>query len=107
MWIHIVLNMIAYKLVRILKDGTISSLFINKKDRLKFDEWLIAESHQTKGFSFRKGWHCTSKPIAPHLSMKNRVWVEVQIEEFETIKRPESQGGLWFIAQKMKINKII
>lgn len=46
--------MIAYKLFRELKDGSISPLFINKKLRLKLNEWLTAESHPTKGFVFRQ-----------------------------------------------------
>lgn len=95
--------MIAYKLIRKLKDGSLSPLFINKKSRLPFNIWMIAESHPTKGFAYRKGWHCTLKPIAPHLSVKNRSWVEVQIEDFEYYQRPESQGGTWVLAQKMKI----
>ena len=43
------------------------------------------------------------KPIAPHLSTKDRVWVEVEIENVELYKRPESQGGTWVLAQKMMV----
>jgi hypothetical protein len=93
----------AYKLIRKLKDGTLSPLFINKKSRILFDVWLEAEAHPTKGFAFRKGWHCTLKPEAPHLSTKGRVWVEVEVEDFEYFTRPESQGGTWVLAQKMKV----
>jgi len=93
----------AYKLIRKLKDGTLSPLFINKKSRILFDVWLEAEAHPTKGFAFRKGFHCTLKPEAPHLSTKDRVWVEVEVEDFEYFKRPESQGGVWVLAQKMKV----
>jgi hypothetical protein len=93
----------AYKLIRKLKDGTLSPLFINKKSRIPFDVWLEAEAHPTKGFAFRKGWHCTLKPEAPHLSNKDRVWVEVEVEDFEYFTRPESQGGTWVLAQKMKV----
>ena len=97
--------MIAYKLVRKLKSGELSSLFINKKIRLTQNEWLKAENHPTKGFAIRPGWHCTSKPIAPHLSKKGRVWVKVQISDFTKIERPKNQGGLWYLAKKMKIIK--
>lgn len=97
--------MIAYKLVRKLKNGQISPLFINKKSRLPFNEWMVAEEYPTKGYKVRKGWHCTSQPIAPHLSLKDRVWIQVEIDNYESLNRPESQGGLWFIAQKMKIIK--
>lgn len=95
----------AFKLVRKMKDGSLSPLFINKKSRLPIGEWMEAESHPTKGFAYRKGWHCTLEPNAPHLSKKNRVWVEVEIDDFEYYNRPESQGGIWVLAQKMKIIK--
>lgn len=93
--------MIAYKLIRKLKDGSLSPLFINKRSRIPLREWLTAEPHPTKGFAFRKGWHCTLKPIAPHLSTKNRIWIEVEIDDFEYYNRPESQGGTWVLAQKI------
>lgn len=95
----------AYKLVRKLKYGSLSPLFINKKSRLPIDVWMNAEEHPTKGYSNRKGWHCTLKPYAPHLSEKNRIWIEVLVDEFEYHKRPKNQGGTWILAQKMKIIK--
>lgn len=94
-----------YKLIRKMKDGSLSPLFINKKSRIPIGVWMEAESHPTKGFAYRKGWHCTLKPVAPHLSEKDRVWVEVEIEDYEQYKRPESQGGVWVLAQRMKIVK--
>lgn len=97
--------MLAYKLIRKLKDGSLSPLFINKKSRLPFGIWLDAECHPTKGFATRKGWHCTLKPYAPHLSKKNRVWVEVEVQDFEYYHRPESQGGVWILAQRMRLLK--
>jgi len=95
--------MTAYKLVRKLKDGSLSPLFINKKLRFPVNEWLDSEPHPTKGFAFRRGWHCTLKPVAPHLSTNGRVWVEVEIDDFEYYKRPESQGGTWVLSQRMKV----
>ena len=97
--------MIAYKLIRKLKDGSLSPLFINKKSRISIGVWLKAESHPTTGFAIRKGFHCTLKPIAPHLSIKNRIWVQVEIEDLEYYNRPESQGGTWVLAQRMKVMK--
>jgi len=87
--------LIVYKLFRILNNGDITSLFINKKP-LPLNEWLSAESHPTKGFKVRPYWHSVLTPHAPHLSMKNRVWAKVEIEDFEELKRPLSQGGKWF-----------
>lgn len=95
--------MIAYKLCRQLKSGKITSLFINKKKELLFDEWLEAENHPTKGYKGRPYWHCTSQPYAPHLSMKDRVWVKVEMEDFKEFKRPKSQGGLWYLAKRIKL----
>jgi len=95
--------MIAYKLCRQLKDGNITSLFIDKTTRLPFNEWLEAKSHPTKGFKERPYWHCTGKTSAPHLSEKDRVWVEVEMKDFTEFKRPLTQGGLWYLANKIKI----
>ena len=102
-----IIKMIAYKLVRLLKSGEITPLFINKKQRLSIGEWMDAENHPTPGYKERPFWHCTSKMVAPHLSKKGRVWIEVEIENYDEFDRPEYQGGLWFLANKMKINKII
>jgi len=99
--------MIVYKLIRKMKDGKLSPLFINKKSRMDIGVWMDAENHPTKGFVVRQGWHCTLEPNAPHLSEKNRVWVEVEVEDIEYYNRPKSQGGVWVLAQKMKINKEI
>jgi hypothetical protein len=45
----------AYKLIRKMKDGSYSPLFINKKSRIPVGEWLEAEYHPTKGFAERQG----------------------------------------------------
>lgn len=96
-----------YKLFRVLKSGELTSLFINKSKKLPIGVWMAAEAHPTKGFAERPFWHCTETMSAPHLSIKNRVWCEVEIEDFTEFKRPNSQGGKWFLAKSMKINKII
>lgn len=98
----------AYKLFRKRSDGTLGPLFINRKQIIPVGEWLMAESHPTKGFQFRQGWHCTLQPVAPHLktqlkSGEERVWCEVDIEDFEYYNRPESQGGTWVLAQRMQV----
>ena len=99
--------MVAYKLCRLLKNGEITPLFINKTKRLPFNEWLPAESHPTKGFTVRPFWHCTSQPVAPHLSEKGRIWVKIEIEGYEEMKRPECQGGMWYLADKIKLISIL
>jgi len=100
--------MIAYKLVRKMKDGQLSPLFINKKSRLPIGKWMEAEDHPTKGFAHRKGWHCTLSANAPHLKENpkggnKRVWVKVEVKRFLKYDRPESQGGTWVLADRMKI----
>lgn len=73
---------------------------------------MKAECFPTKGFAIRQGWHCCFKPIAPHLKTElktgeKRVWVECEVEDFESYNRPESQGGAWILAQRMKINRVL
>ena len=95
----------AYKLVRKLKSGRLSPLFINKTLDLQMGQWYNSECHPTKGFTTRQGWHCTLKPEAPHLSEKNRIWVEVEVEDYQMYNRPESQGGQWVLANKIRFIK--
>jgi hypothetical protein len=100
-----------YKLFR-LKNDRLYPLFINKNIETKMNEWLQAECHPTKGFAVRQGWHACLKPIAPHLKEKLssgefRVWVECTAKDYETYKRPESQGGEWVLADMLKVNKIL
>src|SRR5512137_1150873 len=96
----------AYKLMKLRKNGTLGSLFINARAAYPSGIWMEANCIPTKGFATREGWHCTFEKNAPHLSTKGRVWVEVEVEDFSTYKRPESQGGAWILAKKMKIVKI-
>lgn len=96
--------MIAYKLFRMRRDGTIGSLYINRKARLPVDEWLRSDLHPTKGFAVREGWHVLAKPVAPHLKpMSDRVWYKVQIRDWSTFFRPANQGGQWYLAKWMRI----
>lgn len=95
----------AYKLLRERKRGDLGPLFINCKQIIPIGEWVEAECHPTKGFAVRPGWHCSISPEAPHLSMKDRAWYEVEISDFYEFKRPERQGGMWFIANNMKVVK--
>jgi len=95
--------MIVYKLFRKLKSGEIAPLFINKRFRLPFGQWLEAECHPTKGYAVRPGWHCCFEPYAPHLSEKGRVWVKCEAEGIKVYERPESQGGKWVLADRIKV----
>jgi len=88
-----------------MKDGTIKPLFINKTKPIQVGVWLEAEHHPTKGFADRSGWHCGLKPLAPHLSLKGRVWVmcEVSADDYYHFARPSNQGGEWIIANEIKV----
>lgn len=101
----------AYKLFRLTKDGELAPLFINRKQRIKLDVWLDAEAHPTKGFAFRKGWHLCLSKNAPHLKLnlksgEVRVWCGVECDNVQYLNRPESQGGTWLLAQRMRVIKI-
>ena len=96
--------MIDYKLLRVRKDKSLGPLFINRPLRIQVGVWLGAAPHRTPGYAFRPGWHCCSKPRAPHLSKKGRRWYKVEIEnEAAQHHRPDCQGGLWYVAKFMKV----
>ncbi len=94
---------LAYKLFRVRADGSLGSLFIAKRDRLPLLTWLPAETHPTKGYAVRPGWHACAEPRAPHLSTRGRAWYVVMLRDVETHQRPEAQGGLWYTAGQMRI----
>jgi hypothetical protein len=93
----------AFKLMRVRRDGSLGPLFINRSQRIPLGWPIEAEAHRTKGFTFRPGWHCCSRPYAPHLSERGRRWYAIEIENWEEHVRPKAQGGLWFTAQVMRV----
>lgn len=105
--------MIVYKLFKQRKDGSLGPLFINAKLRVPVGKWMVAEDHPTKGFARRPGWHCTVKPIAPHLVMRpkhgpKRVWCKVQVGgKITPFERPKNQGGSWVLAERLKVLEIL
>lgn len=96
-----------YKLMRLRKDGTLGSLFINPRAVLPLHEWLVAESFPTKGYALRPGWHVMRTPVAPHLSMKGRIWVRVIVIANELHRCPASQRGEWILSQYMRILEVL
>ena len=101
--------MIGYKLFSLRKNGTIGPLFINKRLVITVGEWMEAEAHHTKGFAFRPGWHILACQHAPHLSTKDRVWARVEFDDYtyQTFTRPISQGGVWYLARRMRVTEIL
>ena len=73
------------------------------RNYLFIGEWMDAEDHPTNGYAHRPGWHCTQHPKAPHLSEKGRSWYQVEIDDYEILNRPRAQGGIWFLAKRMRI----
>ncbi len=98
--------MVGYKLFKLHKDGSIGPLFINRRLRLEVGKVYTAENHPTKGFAVRPGWHICKSMNAPHLSKKARVWAKVQFKDYTEYKRPANQGGLWYLAKKIKVLEI-
>lgn len=93
-----------FKLFRKRKDGTYGPLFINRKQRLVTGVLYPSEDVPTKGYAHRPGWHILEKPVAPHLKeTDDRVWCWVYFTPDAVIKRPESQGGVWYLSNKMFI----
>lgn len=99
--------MIAYKLLRVRRDGSLGSLFINKRQRLEVGQTYAAEDHPTRGYAHRPGWHACAAPSAPHLSKTGRVWAKVRLGDYTAHPRPESQGGLWYTANSMTILEVV
>ena len=97
----------AYKLLRVRRDGTLGSLFINRKQVIPVGKWLKARCWPTKGFAVRPGWHCTAKMNAPHLSPYGRAWCSCEIQGYVPMERPKRQGGTWYIAQRMRLTKVV
>ena len=100
--------MIAYKLLRIRKDGTMGPLFVNRKQIIEVGKWLEAIDGKPKNLANRPGFHCTHSPEAGHIKLElksgeKRKWFKVEIDDYYEFPRPKNQGGLWFIAKKMKI----
>ena len=95
--------MVGYKFFKVRRNGTLGSLFINKKEILPIGEWINSESYPTKGYKFRPYFHVLPKPVAPHLSIKGREWWKVDMNLSHTMTRPESQGGTWYLASSIKL----
>ena len=94
---------VGYKLFRVRRDGTLGSLFINRRAVYPIGEWMKCEIHPTKGYALRPFWHTTSQPNAPHLTNKGRRWYIVEMKGVTEQRRPESQGGLWYLAEWIRI----
>jgi len=99
--------MIAYKLFRVRKNGTLGPLFIGRSIQVPIGVRLDAQPIRTKGFAFRPGWHACWKPFAPHLSKQGRVWCRVSIKGVQRHVRPEAQGGLWYTARSLKVIEVL
>jgi len=103
---------VAFKLLRKRSDGSLGPLFVGRRKRLSPGVTYTAERGLPHpGLAHRPGFHCTALPSAPHirLRLKNgecRVWCMVLISgKIERLARPDCQGGLWYVSEKMRIVK--
>jgi hypothetical protein len=97
-----------YKLLHQRKDGSLGSLFINRKQRLEPGIEYLAEDFPTKGYKHRPGWHVLCHPYAPHLKQDPpKVWAKVSYRDYVVHQRPENQGGKWILAKFMSIEEIL
>jgi hypothetical protein len=90
------------------RDGTLGSLFVDRKSTIPVGRWLYAKLKPTPGLKPRKGFHSLLKPVEPHLktdlkSGERRRWFVCQALDYETIVRPEAQGGTWVVSERLKI----
>ena len=96
-----------WKLFRRRKNGTLGPLFINRRLVITVGYWHEAEDHKTSGYAHRPGWHACLNPIAPHLKQGgDRVWCRVELQGCQLYKRPESQGGEWVLAKRMRVVEV-
>ncbi len=94
----------AWKLFHRRPDGSLGPLFINRRLRVPVGTWLEAESHPTKGYAVRTGWHAAPRRFAPHLRQGgDRVWGRVELREFRREERPRAQGQYWYVARRMRV----
>lgn len=103
----------AYKLLRVRTNGSLGPLFVGRELILWPGLWFNARSDlEHKGLKHRPGFHCCQYPNAPHLKLKlksgeTRVWALVEIQNWTTLTRPKCQGGVWYLAQRMKVVEVL
>ena len=100
-------SVVGFKLFNRRKNGTLGPLFINRRQVIQCGEWMDALCIPTKGYFVRPGWHACKEQSAPHLSTKGRVWARVALQDITEHIRPQSQGGVWFTANRMMVMDII
>lgn len=111
-------KILAWKLFRQYEDGTISSLYSNKKLKYEEGKWYEAESHPDKtkgGRKYRPMFHATAsnrlphlekskkEPIVPRGNQKGRVYLQVELDGAGIRRVSEAQGGDWYIGKRMKV----
>lgn len=96
--------MTAWKLFRVRRDGSLGSLFVDRRRVLPIGVWLDARDCRPKGLAYRPGWHASESPALPHLSRRGRVLCLVALAgEIVRHERPASQGGAWLTATRLMI----
>jgi hypothetical protein len=93
----------AYKLFRVRKDGSLGSLYINRRARYTPGYWYHFEEVPTKGFGWRPGFHALPQPEASWINEKEeRVWYHVELKR---VTVHLTHKGEWYTAEEMKVLK--
>lgn len=98
-------NMIAKKLFTLRKDGTLSSLFYDKKRKLTVGVMYSARNCAPPGRIPRPGFRAVKRKNTFHFVTNGRVWCEVWLEN--VTEDTNYRSSTCFIAQRMCINKIL
>lgn len=101
------MNVPAFKIFRVRRDGTLGPLFIGRDIVIKPGVWIKAKAIRTEGFKFRPGWHACPTQNAPHLTLKGRVWAKVELRGVKLHHKPANQGGLWYTAKQLRLVEVL
>jgi hypothetical protein len=109
------LAMIAYKLVRMGRDGQLYPLYVNSTQPFVIGEWMYAEpgpmtengkvKSKLGQLAYRPGFHCSDIPYATHIGKKgadgkiafmnaDHVWVEVEIDDTIDYQEEANRNGI-------------
>ena len=108
-------SMIAYKLVRLGKDGQLYPLYVNSREPFEMGVWMDAEpgpmtergkvKSKLGQLAYRPGFHCSDIPYVTHIGKKDangrvafmnddHVWVEVEIDDTIDYQEEARRNGI-------------
>ena len=99
-----------FKLFRLRADGTLGPLFIGARLRVPVGRWVRAQDLPAPSWMTvrrRPGWHATTRPAAPHLSERGRVWCAVSLRGARAVPRPKGLGEVWYVARWLRVDRVL